>query len=39
VDSVERTLLTATDLDTFNAEFQEQAALWEVQGGIVRNET
>jgi DNA replication and repair protein RecF len=36
VDGVEQALLTATDLDMFSAEFREQAALWEVRGGIVK---
>jgi len=38
VDSVEQSLLTATDPDMFSAEFRERAALWEVQGGIVKRE-
>lgn len=36
VDSVEQALLTATDPEMFSAEFREQAALWEVRGGIVK---
>jgi DNA replication and repair protein RecF len=36
VDGVEQALLTATDLDMFSAEFREQAALWEVERGIVK---
>jgi DNA replication and repair protein RecF len=36
VDSVEQGLLTATDLEMFSAEFRERAALWQVQGGMVR---
>jgi DNA replication and repair protein RecF len=36
VNDVEQALLTATDLDMFSAEFREQAALWEVKGGIVQ---
>jgi len=36
VSGVEQALLTATDLDMFSAEFREQAALWEVKGGIVK---
>jgi DNA replication and repair protein RecF len=36
VDSVEQALLTATDLEMFDAGFRERAALWEVRGGIVR---
>ncbi len=36
VDSVEQGLLTATDLDMFSTGFRERAALWEVQGGMVR---
>ena len=35
VDSVEQALLTATDLEMFSQEFRQQAALWEVQGGVV----
>ena len=38
VDSVEQSLLTATDIEMFSAEFRERAALWEVRGGIVRDE-
>ncbi|RLC99600.1 MAG: DNA replication and repair protein RecF [Chloroflexi bacterium] len=38
VDSVEQSLLTATDPDMFSAEFRERAALWKVQGGIVKRE-
>jgi DNA replication and repair protein RecF len=38
VNDVEQALLTATDLDMFSAEFREQAALWEVKGGIVQTE-
>lgn len=38
VDSVEQSLLTATDPEMFSAEFRERAALWEVQGGIVKRE-
>jgi len=37
VDSVEQALLTATDLEMFDAGFRERAALWEVRGGIVRS--
>ncbi|MFL7791144.1 MAG: DNA replication/repair protein RecF, partial [Anaerolineae bacterium] len=36
VNDVEQALLTATDLDMFSTEFREQAALWEVKGGIVK---
>jgi len=36
VDSVEQGLLTATDLEMFNTEFRERAALWQVQGGMVK---
>ncbi|MBN1979189.1 MAG: DNA replication/repair protein RecF [Anaerolineae bacterium] len=36
VNDVEQALLTATDLDMFSADFREQAALWEVKGGIVK---
>jgi DNA replication and repair protein RecF len=36
VNSVEQALLTATDLDMFSAEFRGQAALWEVERGIVK---
>jgi len=35
VDSVEQALLTATDPETFSPEFRQQAALWEVRGGLV----
>ena len=38
VDSVEQALLTATDLEMFNAGFRERAALWEVRGGILKVE-
>jgi DNA replication and repair protein RecF len=38
VNDVEQALLTATDLDMFSAEFREQAALWEVERGIVKTE-
>ena len=34
VDSVEQALLTATDPDMFSARFREQAALWEIRGGV-----
>lgn len=37
VDNVEQALLTATDLEMFDAGFRERAALWEVRGGIVRS--
>ena len=36
VDSVEQSLLTATDPQMFSAEFRERAALWEMRGGIVK---
>jgi DNA replication and repair protein RecF len=36
VNHVEQALLTATDPGMFSAEFRERAALWEVQGGIVK---
>jgi DNA replication and repair protein RecF len=36
VNGVEQALLTATDLDMFSAEFREQAALWEVWRGIIK---
>jgi DNA replication and repair protein RecF len=36
VDSVEQAMLTATDPEMFSAEFLERAALWQVQGGIVK---
>jgi DNA replication and repair protein RecF len=36
VDSVEQGLLTATDPEMFSAEFRERAALWQVQGGVVK---
>lgn len=39
VDSVDQALLTATDLEMFDARFRERAALWEVRGGIVKSET
>ena len=39
VDSVEQSLLTATDPRMFSLEFRERAALWEVRGGIVKRET
>ncbi len=35
VDSVEQGLLTATDLEMFSPEFRQQAALWNVQAGVV----
>jgi len=35
VDSVEQALLTATDPEMFSPEFRQQAALWEVRGGLV----
>ena len=35
VDSVEQSLLTATDPEMFSTEFRQRAALREVQGGIV----
>jgi DNA replication and repair protein RecF len=38
VNTVEQALLTATDLEMFNAGFRERAALWEVQAGIVKND-
>jgi len=38
VDGVEQALLTATDPDMFSAKFREQAALWKVEGGIVKRE-
>jgi DNA replication and repair protein RecF len=38
VGGVEQALLTTTDLGMFSAEFREQAALWEVKGGIVKSE-
>ena len=34
IDSVEQALLTATDPDMFSARFREQAALWEIRGGV-----
>ncbi len=36
VDSVEQAVLTATDVEMFSAEFRQRAALWHVEGGIVR---
>ena len=36
VDSVEQAMLTATDLEMFNAEFRERATMWKVEGGIVQ---
>lgn len=36
VDSVDQALLTAADVDMFNARFRERARLWEVRGGIVQ---
>ena len=36
VDSVEQSLLTATDPEMFSTEFRERAALWKVRGGIVK---
>jgi DNA replication and repair protein RecF len=36
VNTVEQALLTATDLEMFSAEFRKQAALWEVQSGLVK---
>ncbi len=38
VDNVEQAMLTATDPDMFSSEFLEQAALWKVQGGIVKSD-
>ncbi len=35
VDDVEQAILTATDLEMFSAPFLEQAAIWEVKGGLV----
>ncbi len=36
VNGVEQALLTATDLEMFSAEFRKEAAVWEVRGGIVK---
>ena len=37
IEAVEQAVLTATDLDMFSREFRERAALWEVEGGLVRS--
>jgi DNA replication and repair protein RecF len=36
VDSVEQTLLTATDPEMFSVDFRQRAVLWEVQQGIIK---
>ena len=35
VDEVEQALLTATDIEMFNEAFRREAALWEVEAGII----
>jgi DNA replication and repair protein RecF len=37
LDKSEQTLLTTTDLTLFNEEFTEQATIWEVEKGTVKN--
>jgi DNA replication and repair protein RecF len=36
VDSVEQTILTATDPEMFSDKFLEQAAVWKVEAGLVK---